>query len=680
MEKTRDKLIKETRNLESFKEMLNKSNKLTKTMVSILSNFDEKLSKLEETIGPVYKETGNLQQRQENLVKTLQSFDYVIPFYTVANDLEPIITTGPDSMPIPDYLDNMNKLKSAINYFVKNNPESPELMNVTSLHDKGAAFLLKKFRLLISNHSRPLAPNIIYCLVHEDDNQSELPKPLSDKIPEKDRAQLRLLSEWLVVNMKDQFISAYSSLRCEVVEKSLRDFKAHQKSSSGGFSGHLSSPAPPRKSLTPMKDNLPLRRNPKSIQQALKKKLQDVIPTEMLGGRSYHSVPHDLCELATSEREIECYLTSVTALYRLMQAELKLMEGIIPMEHQKLLFSRLVQPALDFVVNEGENIAGRVKKCSVKHDFSSALNLFPILRHQASMRHNFDLLFDGCSTDVQTKFQGLVVTLQTTLNKALEEFIEYIRNDVDTKVPRDGTVHELTSNVMIFLVQLSNYLDILSRVITVTDMQSYERSSDKNKLAFAQYISRVLQTLSLNLQLKSDCYADQYLKAIFKLNNIHYILKTLRKSSLLETLKMYNHEIDLVYEKQIMENKRIYSQSWSRVLHFVLEIDSKTPSPESIEMANMKLKEKDRQMIKDKFSGFNKEIEELRKVQKAYAIPDAELRESLKKDNAMFIVPRYEQFYKKYSNMAFSKNIDKYVKFSPNEVYNIIQSFFDATA
>lgn len=342
---------------------------------------------------------------------------------------------------------------------------------------------------------------------------------------EKDKAQLRLLTEWLVVNMKDQFITAYSSLRCEVIEKSLRDFKLSQKSSSGGFSGAHGSPAPPRKSLTPMRDNLPLRRNPKSIQQALRKKLQDVIPTEMLGGRSYHSVPYDLCELATSEKEIECYLTSVTALYRLMQAELKLMDGIIPIEYQKLIFSRLVQPALDFVVNEGENIAGRVKKCTAKHDFTSALNLFPILRHQASMRHNFDLLFDGCSPDVQTKFQGLVVTLQTTLNKALEEFIEYIRNDVDTKVPRDGTVHELTSNVMIFLVQLANYLDILSRVITVTDMQSYERSSDKNKLAFAQFISRVLQTLALNLQLKSDCYADQYLKAIFKLNNIHYILK-----------------------------------------------------------------------------------------------------------------------------------------------------------
>lgn len=67
-------------------------------------------------------------------------------------------------------------------------------------------------------------------------------------------------------------------------------------------------------------------------------------------------------------------------------------------------------------------------------------------------------------------------------------------------------------------------------------------------------------------------------------------------------MELYNKEIEKVYEKQIIENKRIYSQSWSRVLHFIIEIDNKAPSPESIEMANMKLKEKDRQMIKDKFS------------------------------------------------------------------------------
>ena len=129
MDKTKDKLIKETKNLEAFKELLNKSKQQTKAMVGILSNFDGKLSKLEETIGPVYKETGNLQLKQENITKTLQNLDYIIPFYTVANQLKAIISSGPDSLTLKSYLD---KLKNAVKYFEKNNPESPELMNVVN--------------------------------------------------------------------------------------------------------------------------------------------------------------------------------------------------------------------------------------------------------------------------------------------------------------------------------------------------------------------------------------------------------------------------------------------------------------------------------------------------------------------------------------------------------------------
>lgn len=45
--------------------------------------------------------------------------------------------------------------------------------------------------------------------------------------------------------------------------------------------------------------------------------------------------------------------------------------------------------------------------------------------------------------------------------------------------------------------------------------------------------------------------------------------------------------------------------------------------------------------------GFNKEIEEIRKIQKAYAIPDIELRDLLKKENIDYIVPKYELFYNK---------------------------------
>jgi exocyst complex protein 7 len=47
------------------------------------------------------------------------------------------------------------------------------------------------------------------------------------------------------------------------------------------------------------------------------------------------------------------------------------------------------------------------------------------------------------------------------------------------------------------------------------------------------------------------------------------------------------------------------------------------------------------------FQGFNKEMEEIAKVQRSYSIPDVELRESLKRDNKEYILPKYHAFYEK---------------------------------
>lgn len=132
MEDTRDKLEVEVKNLDKFKEILNRSNQQTKTMCGILTHFDERLSRLEETIQPVYKETGNLQERQENVVKTLEKLDYVIKFYMTATEVEPIIRTGPVAGLFSEYLDSLDRLQDAMKFFDEHNPESPELMNVVS--------------------------------------------------------------------------------------------------------------------------------------------------------------------------------------------------------------------------------------------------------------------------------------------------------------------------------------------------------------------------------------------------------------------------------------------------------------------------------------------------------------------------------------------------------------------
>lgn len=69
---------------------------------------------------------------------------------------------------------------------------------------------------------------------------------------------------------------------------------------------------------------------------------------------------------------------------------------------------------------------------------------------------------------------------------------------------------------------------------------------------------------------------------------------------------LYNSTLELIYEEQILDNKRSYSQSWGKVLHFLID-DRQLLNPQhrgSLDMGqqvNMKLKDKDRQNIKDKF-------------------------------------------------------------------------------
>ncbi|XP_035209362.1 exocyst complex component 7-like [Stegodyphus dumicola] len=251
-------------------------------------------------------------------------------------------------------------------------------------------------------------------------------------------------------------------------------------------------------------------------------------------------------------------------------------------------------------------------------------------------------------------------------------------------MPKDGTVHQLTSNAIMLLEQLQDYQDILGSVLTLQDT-SFATSKDKRKLSFAQYITRVLSALSVTLQNKSEAYSDQYLRAIFRMNNLHYIVKALHRTGLLEIVQIHNPGVESYYNDQIRDQKRVYSQSWSRVLHYVMEVDK----PISHERASLntaraptslKLREKDKQNIKDKFAGFNKEMEEITRTQKAYAVPDVELRESLKRDNKEFILPKYTMFYEKYIDAGFTKNTEKYIKYTPTDVSNTIDTFFDAAA
>ncbi len=73
-------------------------------------------------------------------------------------------------------------------------------------------------------------------------------------------------------------------------------------------------------------------------------------------------------------------------------------------------------------------------------------------------------------------------------------------------------------------------------------------------------------------------------------------------------------------------------------------------------------------------------MEDLFRIQKAYAIPDADLREHLKSDNKEFIIPQYEIFLQKYKTISFTKNPEKYIKYTVADIGRFIDKFFDSAA
>lgn len=61
--------------------------------------------------------------------------------------------------------------------------------------------------------------------------------------------------------------------------------------------------------------------------------------------------------------------------------------------------------------------------------------------------------------------------------KALEDFTESVRNDFGSALPKDGTVAESTSNVILFLEHLVEYADTAGAVLRRDPKSDSENSS-----------------------------------------------------------------------------------------------------------------------------------------------------------------------------------------------------------
>ncbi|KAM8797116.1 exocyst complex component 7 isoform 4-T4 [Eudromia elegans] len=692
-----DKLKQEEETLSFIKESLEKSDQLTKNMVSILSSFESRLMKLENSIIPVHKQTENLQRLQENVEKTLSCLDHVISYYHVAKDTEKIIKEGPTGR-LEEYLNCMDKIQKAVEYFQDNNPDSPELNRVKSLFERGKESLESEFRSLMTRHTKPVPPILILDLISGDEEMETQEEMSLEHLPESVLHDIIRISGWLVENGRNQdFMTVYFQIRSVQLDRSIKGLKDHFRKNSSS-SGVPYSPAIQNKRKdTPTKK--PIKR-PGTIRKAQnllkqysqhgldgKKGASNLIPME---GHEHDLRVKHLSDTLSDKHgpaagrddvfdiEIDAYIHCVSAFVKLAQSEYQLLTEIVPEHHQKKTFDSLIQESLDNLIMEGDNIVSAARKAIIRHDYSAVLTIFPVLKHLKQMKPEFDQVLQGTAAGTKNKLPGLITSMETTGAKALEEFADNIKNDPDKEynMPKDGTVHELTSNAILFLQQLLDFQETAGAMLasqeTSSSASSY--SSEFSRRLLSTYICKVLGNLQLNLLSKSKVYEDPALSAIFLHNNYNYILKSLEKSELIQLVAVTQKTAERSYRELIEQQIQTYQRSWLKVTDYILERNLPVFQP------GVKLKDKERQMIKERFKGFNDGLEELCKIQKAWAIPDVEQRDKIRQAQKTIVKETYGAFLNRYGNVPFTKNPEKYIKYQVDQVGEMIEKLFDTSA
>ncbi|XP_077107899.1 exocyst complex component 7 isoform X3 [Ranitomeya variabilis] len=674
-----EKLKQEEEMLTFIKESLEKSDQLTNNMVSILSSFESRLMKLENSIIPVHKQTETLQRLQENVDSTLSCLDHVISYYHVATETEKVIRDGPSGR-LEEYLSCIAKIQKAVEYFQDNNPDSPELNRVKSLFERGKESLDAEFRNLLQRHSKPVPPILILDLIGTDEEIEGQEEGVLEHLPEGILQDIICISQWLVDYGRNQdFMNVYCQIRSSQLDRSIKGLKEHFRKNSSS-SGVPYSPAVQNKRKdTPTKK--PAKR-PGHEQDS-----RGRYHGEAVGEK--HGTPlgkEDVLDLET-----DTYIYCISAFVRLAQSEYQLLIDIIPEHHQKKTFDSLIQETLDNLILEGENIVLAAKKANSRHDFTSVLSIFPILRHLKLTKPEFDKVLQGTAASTKNKLPNLITSIETTGAKALEDFADSIKNDPDkeTSMSKDGTVHELTSNAILFLQQLLEFQETAGAMLASqvlgdtynipidpreTSSAASNYSSQFSLRLLSTYICKVLGNLQLKLLSKSKMYEDLALGAIFLHNNYNHILKSLEKSELMQLVSVTQRDPDSLYREHIEQQIQIYQRSWLKVIDYV---NDKNLPP----LHGAKLKDKERQMIKERFKGFNEGLEEICKIQKSWAIPDKKQRERIRQSQKKIVQEAYSAFLFKYGKgVNFTKNPDKYIKYSVEHVGEMIERLFDTSA
>ncbi|CAK9270883.1 unnamed protein product [Sphagnum jensenii] len=617
-----------------MRESLGKSQAITDSMIAILGSFDNRLSTLETAIRPTQVRTHAFRKVHENIDSILKAAESVLTQFEVSRQVENKVLEGPKN-DFGGFLTAVDQLHTNVEYLTMNRSfkaSDGALNHARELLAKGMTRLEEEFRVLLTQHSKPVDPaRLIEALPTPGKNPdtpltvaaagSEEVKlltnaPHNDKdsnppvipilIPPRILPQLKEMAQRLVAaGHHQQCLKIYRDVRAPTLEQSLRKLGVEKLS----------------------KEDLQ-----KMQWETLEGKITNWIQYMRIAVKLLFAGEQKLCDEIWSQLD----------------------------PYREKCFADVTDTSVHMLLSFGEAIA-KSKKSPEK--LFVLLDMYETLH---DLQPEIENVFSGePATGMREAAAGLIKRLAQTAKDTFGDFEDAVEKDA-TKTPvLDGTVHPLTSYVINYVKFLFDYQSTLSQLFGDGEL------AEKSHLAAATM--RIMSVLQTNLDGKSKLYKDPALTQLFLMNNIHYMVKSVRRSE----------AKDMLGDDWVQRQRRIVQQhatgyrraAWTKVLSYITSSGSMSSSSGvgSGDSGGIS-----KTQIKERFKNFTLTFEDLCQRQSQWTIPDNELREAVRLQIEEVLLPAYRSFLKRYSSAIENGKIpNKYVKYTAEDLERMIGELFE---
>ncbi|CAH8659704.1 unnamed protein product [Schistosoma curassoni] len=705
---------------------------------TLSSQSSEKLKKIIQTVQsyqtrmePLNKNMEQLQILQRNLEACRLKLSQVQEYHRTGRELENTIRQGPTVF-TDKFLKAMERIKDALAYFQENNPQDVEFSRLTSLYSIGLGSLEREFDGLLRQTFRPIDDATLIRLMDQkvsdkesgDGSLTEDTEQIED-IPNNMLNSLRFLAKWMSENQsfvnKPQGISQgcltkYCECRRELIRLNLvrvRELLRKAENPSSSSSGTISKPGflPP---------------NVRGRAKRLPGFVWDINAVRLIN------------EAETDELDSEHYAIALGVLVKLMQNECILLDRLqltaSPQDSQVLLFNIFKNGSSD-ILTEGTTLTRLMHRAQGRAEFHMVMSLLVVLKKFFQISDDLVSVLQGVD-NVLIDFNQLVLRLLSQSKITLETYVQFLQQVTEKSssnsniVPEDGTIHELTTNALMYLENLLEFADIIGTTLSFTEAGPQATTNTLKYLTtigqnhallenkFGNYLFNAIFALMTNLERKSEVYSEEIRRMIFQMNNIQYILKSIYKTNIHRYLLSQDREAVAKITSILDERKLFYTRCCADILHLrpfpescgsssirrrrasqfgsvllasVLSpnlntnhhkhsITNNEQSQDTVDEHLTKIDQKERSFLKSLWNDFNNGLNTLTKQHHLISIPDRELKNSLEHQLVRDLVALYRGFWEKSMSIAFTTNRDKYIKLSVEEFEIRIRHLFNGTS